>query len=517
MKIVSFNTGHDGHICFVNNDELVFSYEAEKDNNPRYSYNTPTNLARGFSASSSSVDVIAVSGWARENDPRSAPTDGGYLGLNYKLEQRDNIPWLYCSHELSHIICSYALSPYADSTDCYVLLLEGFIGKLYLIRKDLSIELLEDIIQSPGLRYSFAFGVADPNFDLPKGYCRLGDAGKMMALAAFGRNAEITDDERLLLSYILDTPSPIDSFSKSDLKASKYYNIGVQSQDFCDLARKISNSLFELISRRLRKHIQKKRPLLIAGGCGLNCDWNKKWKSSELFTDIFVPPCTNDTGVAIGAAALANKTFSARSKLNWSVYSGQEFSNTRTIDSPSKYEASKLSLSLVSQKLARGEIICWVQGKCEIGPRALGNRSIFAAPFLKTTTTKLNQIKSREHYRPIAPICLEEDAALHFEECTSSKFMLTFYTVIDPRLKAITHVDGTARVQTITYRDSPATYELLKNFKEATDVGVLCNTSLNFSGSGFINNRTDLERFCIKHNIMTFVINDTMYIKPGDL
>lgn len=160
--------------------------------------------------------------------------------------------------------------------------------------------------------------------------------------------------------------------------------------------------------------------------------------------------------------------------------------------------------------------ICWVQGKCEIGPRALGNRSIFAAPFLKTTTTKLNQIKNREHYRPIAPICLEEDAALHFEECTSSKFMLTFYTVTDPRLKAITHVDGTARVQTITYRDSPATYELLKNFKEATDVGVLCNTSLNFSGSGFINNRTDLERFCIKHNIMTFVINDTMYIKPGD-
>lgn len=513
MNIIGFNTGHDGHICYLQGNTLAFSYEAEKDNNPRYSDNTPLNIKTGLLATSNRIDAVAVSGWAKGHDPRNMPVHGGYLGLDYSIHHQGQTPWIHCSHEMSHIVCSYALSPYADKTDCYVLLLEGFIGKLYLIRKDLSVELLEEIMQSPGLRYSFAFGIADPLFNLPKGYCRLGDAGKMMALAAFGRSGELTSDEREIINYLLNTESPIDSFSKDEFKTSSYFNIGVQHQKFCDLAKKISDSLFHTISRKITPHIQERKPLLIAGGCGLNCDWNKKWLDSGVFDDVFIPPCTNDTGVAIGAAALAKKLLQGSSLIHWSVYSGQPFRVEHNSNNSPNFKTEPLSLEVICQKLLDNEIVCWVQGNCEIGPRALGNRSILAAPFSKSTTTRLNTIKKRESYRPIAPICLEEDAAFYFKGCRQSKFMLNFHHVIDPNLPAVTHVDGTARVQTISYQDNSAIYDLLKTFKAISGYGVLCNTSLNFQGAGFINNRGDLEAFCLENGITTFVINDLMYTK----
>lgn len=513
MKILSYNIGHDGHICLIEGDKLIFSYEAEKDSRPRYSANSPTNLIKTLASIQDDYDVIAVSGWANGHDPRNAPVDGGYLGLDYCIEHTSDKSWVYCSHELSHIVCSYALSKYADIADCYVLLLEGFIGGLYYIDKDLKVKLIQDITQSPGLRYSFAFGVADPRFDLPKGYCRLGDAGKMMALAGLGNDSPTSTDEQKMLDYLISTPSPIDRFSKSDLIDCKYYNIGPDSKLFCDLAKKISNSLFDHINSRVIQHITKKIPLLISGGCGLNCDWNRKWQDSGLFADVFVPPCTNDTGVAIGAAALAKKLLTGRCALNWTVYSGQAFSDDNVSNYQSSYRPSPLRLESICKKILDGEIVCWVQGRCEIGPRALGNRSILASPFSKATTAKLNKIKHRENYRPIAPICLEEDASLHFENCKNSKYMLSFYNVINDKLQAITHTDGTARVQTVTEEDNGKIYRLLKTFRKISGVGVLCNTSLNFSGSGFINNRSDVEKFCTDNNLMTFVIDDTMYSK----
>lgn len=516
MKIISYNTGHDGHVCYVNNDELIFSHEMEKNNHPRYSKNSLKHLASCFTAPSTGFDIVAVSGWAVGNDPRNAPTDGGYLGLEYSVDDTRGISWVHCSHELSHIICTYALSPFADREDCYVLLWEGFIGRFYHISTDLKVELLEDICESPGLRYSFAFAIADPSFNLPRGYCRLGDAGKMMALAAYGRSTENSAEENALLDYLLNTSSPTDTFNKSDLCYSPLYNIGVDTQEFCDFAKKVSDGIYAHFFESIERLATAKKPLLIAGGCGLNCDWNRRWEDCKLFSDVFIPPCTNDTGVAIGAAALAKKIFVGTSELRWTVYSGPEFNDSCSSELSPAYQQHPLSLELICDKLFDGELICWVQGRCEIGPRALGNRSILGEPFNRCTTDKINKVKNREHYRPVAPICLEEDAPLHFEQCTQSKFMLSFHRVKNPKLRAITHIDGTARVQTLTRSDNAATYDLLRQFKKISGVGVLCNTSLNFNGAGFINNIHDLELFCLQKKIGTFVVNNTMYCKQGD-
>lgn len=97
------------------------------------------------------------------------------------------------------------------------------------------------------------------------------------------------------------------------------------------------------------------------------------------------------------------------------------------------------------------------------------------------------------------------------ENCTQSKFMLSFHKVIDKRLKAITHIDGTARVQTVSYHDNINMYNLLSAFKKLSGVSVLCNTSLNVKGRGFINSLTDLELFCFKNKISMFVVDQVIY------
>lgn len=373
----------------------------------------------------------------------------------------------------------------------------------------MNIQLIGQVMQGPGLRYAFAYGLADPTFNLKKGYSRLGDAGKMMALAAFGKGGEPDVFESKVIDYIINCESAIDTLNKTDLMDNGYYNIGVDSTKFCNLARKLSDRLFNVFYDFVSENITEKLPLLISGGCGLNCEWNKKWETSELFEDVFVPPCTNDTGVGIGASAVAQKILTGKAEIKWSVYSGQPFVLEEV--GKSAFSKSPLVLEHVCEALLAGEIICWVQGNCEIGPRALGNRSIIAAPFSVSTTEKLNALKKREYYRPVAPICIAEDAKLYFENCIQSKYMLSFHNVIDKQLKAITHIDGTARVQTVSYQDNINMYNLLSAFKKLSGVSVLCNTSLNVKGRGFINSLTDLELFCSKNKISMFVVDQVMY------
>jgi hydroxymethyl cephem carbamoyltransferase len=513
MKILGINTGHDGHICLVENGSLTFSYESEKNSGARYAPLSLSTAIINASRHFGDIDAVAISGWAEGMDPRNTPTEGGYLGLDIEYASCDiegrKIAWINCSHEVSHIVGSYSLSPYADKKPCYVLLWEGFIGNFYKIDTNMEIQLIGNILQGPGLRYAFTYGVADSTFNLRKGYCRLGDAGKMMALAAFGKGGEPDTEESIIIDYIVNCESAIDTLDKNDLVDSGFYNIGVETEKFCNLAKKISDRLFSIFYDFISNNINEKLPLVISGGCGLNCEWNRKWEDSGLFESVFVPPCTNDTGVGIGASAVAQKILTGRTALRWSVYSGQAF--IRNAVTVSKFSKSPLMLREVCEALLEGEIICWVQGNCEIGPRALGNRSIIAAPFSENITTRLNTIKQREPYRPIAPICIEEDATLYFEGCNHSKFMLSFHKVIDNRLKAVTHIDGTARVQTVSYQDNTIMYNLLSEFKKLSGVSVLCNTSLNFKGRGFINSHTDLESFCLSKNISMFVVDQTMY------
>jgi predicted NodU family carbamoyl transferase len=153
-----------------------------------------------------------------------------------------------------------------------------------------------------------------------------------------------------------------------------------------------------------------------------------------------------------------------------------------------------------------------VSGKYEIGPRALGNRSILAAPFQESTRVRLNEIKQREQFRPIAPVCLEDEAARWFGCDQPSPFMLYTHRVKTDALAAVTHVNGTARIQTVSPVTNRKLYELLIAFKVRTGYGILCNTSLNFNGRGFINKVTDLSEYALKHSLDGFVVEGRAYL-----
>jgi predicted NodU family carbamoyl transferase len=503
MRILAYNPGHDGAAALLEDCRLVYSLESEKDNGPRYDRISLKLFLRSL-ATGKPPDVVAVSGYFDMTDAEvetgdvievADPIEAGYWaeGPSGKTDRESlfagqNVHHFSSSHVRSHIMCAYGLSPFPQGQPCYVLIWEGLIGAMYYVDKHVSIQKVGDVLPYPGHRYGFLYPLASPT------PTRTDPAGKVMALAAYGRQGAPTAEQESMISAIMaaDLASLVAPYmsSSSTFDSTRFYNIGVESQEFKDLAWQVSSALFERFFKFAKEHVTPGLPLLIAGGCGLNCEWNSQWRQSGLFSDVFVPPCPNDSGVALGAAIDAQHHFTGEAKVEWTVHAGDPFIEDAQV-SP-YFDSNPLDLSEICRRLLSGDVIGWVQGRYELGPRALGNRSLLAEPFSVKARDKLNSIKQREGYRPIAPICLEEEFGRHFEHQGPSPHMLYFQRVRSKELSAITHVDGSARAQSVNDAQNPAICALLRKFRDQSGVGVLCNTSLNFSGRGFVNHLSQL-------------------------
>ncbi|RAS37452.1 carbamoyltransferase C-terminal domain-containing protein [Paraburkholderia bryophila] len=524
MRILGLKPGHDGHIAHLIDGVLDFSIEAEKDSGYRYAQVDGLGLADALARLTAPPDVFAVSGWASGMEPRGRPIGAGYMGISGNvqgLSQMNGSPMRYfsSSHERSHILCSYALSPFPQGTPCYALTWEGHIGAFYEIDRGVKVRRLAHIMYGPGIRYAYAYAICDPTFNLPGGHIRLSDAGKLMALAAFEENPTATSEEQDLLARLMANPHETPKFDKNHFRAFSAYNSGVESIPSKRLARLVSNRLLAHFIDGMSRLVEDKRPLLISGGCGLNCDWNRALLDSGVFSDVFVPPCTNDTGSAIGTAVDAQLELTGHAKLEWNVYSGSHFIDDMALQSnrqAGSFARVAGNTATAARLLQAGAILAWVSGRTEIGPRALGNRSLLAEPYRRETQQRLNTIKQREHYRPIAPLCLEEDFALHFDLTRASPHMLYFARVRNDQLKAITHVDGSSRVQTVNPEQNGLMYKLLRAFKEISGAGVLCNTSLNFSGKGFINRASDLVTYADTTGLDGFAVEGALFLRSPE-
>lgn len=523
MRILAFKPGHDGSAALIDGRHLVFSIEAEKDSGDRYAQMDPGALLGVMSRLDAFPDAIVLSGWAKGATVTGQTVGAGYLGLEpptvvSRMLLGQRVLYLTSSHERSHILSAYALSPYPQGMPCYVLVWEGHIGSFYSVDARAQVSRLADVMVGPGIRYAFVYALADPSFNLPRGMVRLGDAGKLMALSAYASNITATREEEELLSILLGDPAAVPAFHKPDFARFRIYNSGVQSVHTHRLARLITDRIFAAFQHAARSIIQDRRPLLISGGCGLNCEWNRAWQESSLFTETFVPPCANDTGSAVGSAADAQLALTGNAKLSWTVYCGQEFvddADCQHLESIGPFFCIGTDLSAVASALHDGAVIGWISGRAEMGPRALGNRSLLAAPFAKATLHRLNEIKRREGFRPIAPVCLEEDAARLFDLRHPSRYMLFFARVIQDGMDAVTHVDGSARPQTVTPESNPLLYRLLREFKARSGVGLLCNTSLNFSGKGFINRTSELLQYARETGLDGFAVEGRLFLRRG--
>ncbi len=522
MKILAFNQGHDLGTVYVDNGKLVFAHEAEKDGGKRHSMEFSSSLILGSFKIDGPPDVIAHAGWHKISDKYHAATDAGYFGIGpgSRVSYRDTVLGrstniFSVSHERSHVMCSYGMSPFPQGRPCYALVWEGSIGAFYYIDGNVDIHKIGDVLREPGNKYAFLYSLADPAMPTLSTYVRISDAGKLMALAAYGDDIGTTEEEERTIKKIMGFPDIFGTTNKASMKESKYFNIGLESQPFKNLAKKFSETMFNIFYGYAKKHLDEKLPLIVSGGCGLNCDWNNKWKECGLFPDVFVPPCTNDSGAALGAAIDAQFYYTGNAKVEWDVYSGAPFLEDNDHTDLGIFKEYPLDNTKICGLLKDNKVIAWAQGRAEIGPRALGNRSLLASPFNADMKDKLNKIKYRENFRPIAPVCIEEDMTEYFDGPDVSPYMLYFQKVRSQELRAITHVDGTARTQSVNEKQNPKLYRLLTEFRDKTGFGVLCNTSLNFPGCGFINRLSDLAEYAKERELDGFVVGNKMYLNDG--
>ena len=460
--------------------------------------------------------MICIGGWwSHDNICFNEPIYTGYRGINasnIKVLNRKFLGYptslFSSSHERSHLLCAYGLSGLPQGTPCYILLYEGEFGSFYEIDEKFNIIHLGEVMNEPGHRFASLYDLADPTFPKNAPFSRLSDAGKLMALASYSKRETLLPDEIEIIDYLMSTEH-LRLGDKENVNTLKYYNVGFENQDFRDFAGIFSYRIFDAFYSFAKTHLHKGFPLVIGGGCGLNCDWNSMWATSGLFQTVLVSPVTNDSGSAIGTALDAQLFFTGNPTIKWNVYSGEEFDLSKPFNFED-FDIYELDEERVADMLANDLIFGWVNGRYEIGPRALGNRSILAAPFKVSTRIRLNEIKQREQYRPIAPVCLEDDASRWFGCYVPSPYMLFNYKVCTEQLAAVTHVNGSARLQTVSKESNIPLYNLLKAFKQRTGYGVLCNTSLNFKGRGFINSIDDLARFTSEHELDGFVVDGKM-------
>ena len=514
MLLVGFKPGHDGAVAAVKDRRLLYSLEGEKDSSLRHSFLTPTNVIELAELVGELPDVVALGGWDKHADLGSPDIATGYSGT-HRLEQRPSrffgkpVTYFSSSHERSHLLMSVGMAPRDDARERAVLIWEGGIGAFHLLDERFEVKDQFNVMELPGWRYAFLYALADPTFAEGTYWPRDEDAGKLMALAAFGDPDDADEAIVATVDHILEAPTVLPA-PKAELRHSPVHNAGVEAEETKIAAALLTRRMFEEFSRAALERLPAGIPLHISGGCGLNCDWNRQWRDLGHFSSVFVPPCTNDAGSALGTVVDALGVLTGDPYIDWSVYCGKEFEWDAWPD-PGMWSERPLEHARVAGALARGEVVAWVQGRWEMGPRALGNRSLLAEPSSPRTRDRLNEIKQREGFRPIAPVCRLEDVEPAFDAGFEDPYMLYFRKVLSPDLGAVTHVDGSARCQTVTPQQNSRLHELLSAFAAEAGIGVLCNTSLNFKGYGFINRMSDLAKYCEDRGVEHMVVGERWF------
>ena len=514
LNILSLKPGHDGAVSYVMDGRLIFSVEPEKDSAPRHSAISAETLALALELAPEVPDVIALGGWHKTNPEEYTGVGAGYFGVSPPTIREASVlgrptVMFTSSHERSHIYMAVGMACVEPIEECVVLVWEGVIGSIYhwqqfgrTIRKI-------DVLRHPGARYVALFEIADPEF--PESGCDVRDenAGKLMALAAYGAAAKASPEDVRTIEQLLalDEMYP---FQKGYFARSGLYNVGTTSERVAHAARLLTDRIFRLFREALVDAGLGGLPLVISGGCGLNCDWNEAWRSSGVVSSVFVPPCTNDSGSSIGTAIDAMQSLTGQATgLKWSVYSGPYWIDDGGI-SPVRpgWRKRTCDLAVIADELARGRVFAWVRGRAEIGPRALGHRSLIASPLTAGMRDELNRIKSREGYRPVAPAVLLDHADPWVEWTSADPYMLYLARVKCDGIPAVTHVDRSARPQFVRMGDESGLFAVLDAFEQRTGVPVLCNTSLNYPGRGFLNRTSEILRYCEKLGILNAVFDD---------
>jgi carbamoyltransferase len=364
------------------------------------------------------------------------------------------------------------------------------------------------------------------------GFRSLGDEYKVMGLAAYGNPERYRRffDSLVILGKNGEYYTPM--LARQELKELLESRLGAPrrpeeavEERHADIAASLQEALDRTVLHTLRHAASttEAKYLCLAGGVALNCSMNGAVARSGLFKDIFVQPAAGDEGGSVGAALHAcyqsaeNGRPEARRLED--VYLGPAYGQEEVLRALRRHADAlhwlpKADIAReVATRLAQGQVAGWFQGRMEFGPRALGNRSILADPRDPAMKDRINaKVKRRESFRPFAPSVLEEEAGSYFDMngLSSSPYMLFTVPVWPSRratIPAVTHVDGTARLQTVSRRTNPPYWQLISSFRGITGVPLVLNTSFNVRNEPIVCSPEDAIRCFLSTGIDCLAID----------
>ena len=482
-NIVSIFGGHDANITFFNGQYHII--EIERLVKERYA-----NL---YSDDSVNIDDIlkecqniATKFWGIENDYECVLINSQWKKPRSLIENvfKSDKYLTLTNHHYTHAYSAFYQSPYKEAL---ILSYDGGGEKEYFnfySGNCNGITLLNKIPINMGQGYWRSASLIKQITERSKD--RRSYPGKLMGLAGYGTI------KKKMLPHLRQFFETRDGKILSMIEGCNYYQ-GTGGENF---AATIQKTLEDILFEELDKYYSN-IPLVVTGGCALNVIINEKIKD-RYKREVYVPPNPHDGGLSLGHMFCYQKP----EKRVDVTYNGLPLLDR---DKLKDYNTKKVTKKDIARLLKDGKIIGLIYGDSEVGPRALGNRSIVCDPSIPEMKDILNsKVKYRESYRPFAPFCKKEDAHKYFEsrDFENMEYMSFAVKVKVDTLPSITHVDGTARLQTVTEESHSHFYELLTEFGKISDTNVLLNTSFNTKGKPILSTISDAVK------ILDYVIID---------
>lgn len=523
---------HDSAAALLRDGVLIAAAQEERFTRQRHDQNFPVNAIRycletaGIRASELDYIVFYDKPLVKferilstyiATFPRSLPSflkampiwlkDKIWIPQTIKNELSYEGEILFTEHHISHAASAFLVSPFEKAA---ILTIDG-VGEwetsTYGAGKG------TDIVLSNAMHFPHSLGLLYSAFTYYLGFRVNSAEYKVMGLAPYGEPVfydkimnellHVGEDGgfRINMKYfsydygLTMTSGAFDRFMgqprrEPESELSQFY------KDVAASLQKVTDEIVVRMARAIARDTGETR-LCMAGGVALNCVSNSKILEHTPFREVFVQPAAGDAGGAVGAAFYAYNTVlgNPRSYVMTDVFLGPEFDDSaieqflRTLEVPFKKYTQEELLTETARLLADQKVVGWFQGRMEFGPRALGSRSILADARNPKNQSIVNlKIKFRESFRPFAPAVLEDRVSDYFVWDRPSPYMLFVATVREDKreIPAVTHLDGSARLQTVSRSQHPLFYDLLKEFEKQTGCPVLINTSFNVRGEPIV-------------------------------
>ena len=553
--ILGLNIGnHDSAAALIKNGEVVKYIEQERISRNKMALGEAPIQATLECLKSENISIEDVSAvavgmdWKYRNEiykmsPEEKEKYINFEDVRWYLPKEifgDKLPPVHIvKHHLAHAASAYRVSGFKE---CAVLVIDnrGEDASTSLgYAKDGNITFFKQInIQnSLGIFYNRAARFTGL-------YGKYREVGKFMGLASYGQpvmKMPLCPSRDKMLFKILPDIEEKNIFDSIELRTGQFkeyfetncfpYETGNTEEimSYANFAASVQKSLEDVIIDFVSelKEVTGMDNLVISGGVALNCSANGKIEKSGQFKEIYIPPFTSDSGTSVGAALEIYHQMFGKPVVENPVRNaglGLSYSENDTLKALENYKG-KVHYSCLSddelyiftaKKVSEGKIVGWMQDGFEAGPRALGYRSILADPRTRKSLIRLNQIKEREMWRPIAPSVIKEAYSEFFEGNPESKYFMNVASVVKEekrrQLAAVVHVDNTARPQVVTESHNKY-YRLIKSFGEITGVPVLCNTSFNTRGVPLVSSPDDALECFINRDIDLLVIGNIIIEK----